>query len=419
MSHNGCDGYRAWEVNRRTVLKTAAIGAISWLAPSAISQMAVAQKPESCDMLVVVFLRGGMDGLNVVVPYLEDDYHRERPTLRLYGPKEGPNDLRVLELDGHFGLHPSLKPLHAMYQEGTLAIAHAVGSRDTSRSHFEAMMTMERGSESANAGIASGWIGRYLNATMGTSPLRAVSFSAILPDSLRGNASAHNLQSVLDFRFDGSKEMQAQLEQQYAGGKDEIASAGRETLRLLKVLNELDYAGYRPESTTAYPDSDLGNGLRQAAFLAKADLGVEVVALDTFGWDTHVTQGVTSGWMPGLLEHLATSLEAFVQDMKQEMKRVTVVVMTEFGRRIGENGGLGTDHGRASCLFALGGNVNGGKIFGDWPTLSPARREGGDLAVATDYRRILAEVLERRMGVSNTDPIFPGFAGSRLGMFRA
>lgn len=412
-----CSGYRDWMATRRSVLKAAALGVVGWLAPSAISQIAARKRPEGRDILVVVFLRGGADGLNLVAPYADDDYHRLRPTLALQSPKAGPRADRALDLDGFFGLHPSLAPILPLYHEGKMAVLHAVGSDDRTRSHFEAMAAMEQGRERSGTGVASGWLGRYLNESESPSPLRAVSFSANLPTSLRGAGSVMNLTSISDYRLEGGETFAETLHEMYADGGDEMAQAGRDSLELLQSLAKLDYQSYRPEGAATYPDTDLGNGLRQAAFLAKAELGVEVVCLDMYGWDTHVLQGAGVGNHANLVDHLGKCLAAFAADMGKAMDHTSTIVMTEFGRRAYENGGLGTDHGRAGCLFAIGGHVNGGKVHGRWPGLREDALDGGDLRVTTDYRNVLAEVLKTRMGFDKTDRVFPGLAPRPVGLF--
>ena len=379
----------------------AAMGAVAWASSrSALAQIALGSPKSERDILVVVFLRGGADGLNIVVPYAEDAYYRSRPSLAIAAPGKAGG---ALDLNGFFGLNPALAPLLPHYREGRLAVLHAVGSNDQTRSHFEAMNAMERGLPAAGSGAASGWLARHLLATQGvtTSPLRAVSFGPIMPDSLRGGTEAIAIESLADFRLivpDAEKERQAQvveaLRELYRDGKDEMAHAGRETLNVLDTLNKLNPATYVPSNGATYPKSDLGEGLRQVALLIRSGLGLEVAALDKGGWDSHVAQGSTSGWLTSLLEDVGQSIAAFANDLGGEMKRVTLVVMTEFGRRVQENSGLGTDHGRASFMMVLGGGVHGGKVHGAWPGLAPDQLEGpGDLRVTTDYRNVLAEIV--------------------------
>lgn len=405
--------------SRRSVLALGSLGILGLLGlrPSALAQVGLSPDAESKDLLVVVFLRGGMDGLNAVPPYAEDAYHRLRPTLALSGPK-GTGD-RCLDLDGFFGLHPSLAPFLPLYRDGRLGIVHAVGSGDQTRSHFEAMSAMERGLPNATAGAASGWLARYLSATQSDtdSPLRAVALGPMLPDSLRGGLAGNAIRSVADFRLTGETTRASHFEKvlklAYAEGGDEAQRAGRDTLKVLDALKNI-----QTEATgSGYPNSELGEGLRQVALLAKAGVGLEVATLDKGGFDTHVAQGVGTGWLAGLLDDVAKSLVAFDADMGERMRRTTVVVMTEFGRRAYENTPLGTDHGRGSAMFVLGGAVQGGRVHGQWPGLERDQLEDeGDLRVTTDYRNVLAEILERRLAFPRSAELFEGLRPEKVGL---
>jgi uncharacterized protein (DUF1501 family) len=404
--------------SRRAILVGAALGAITWASRgSALAQVAIDPSNRDGRVLVVVFLRGGADGLNIVVPHGEDAYYRNRPSLGI--PRRS-----LVDLDGFFGLNPALGPLERHFHEGRLAILHAVGSDDRTRSHFEAMNAMERGLSDVRQGAASGWLARHLAATEPArpSPLRAVAFGPIMPDSLRGGTAAIAIESLADFRLTIPKGASAEvirtrLRELYRRGSDEMAVAGRETLDVLDSLARLAPQDYEPAGSAAYPESDLGQGLRQVALLVRAGVGLEVAALDKGGWDTHVAQGSTSGWLTALLEDLARSLDAFATDLGEEMRKVTMVVMTEFGRRVAENGGLGTDHGRASMMMVLGGGVRGGKVLGEWPGLDRDALEGpGDLRVTTDYRNVLAEVLGRN-GDADLAAMFPGLRPRPVGLY--
>lgn len=416
-----CKGYEDWLFSRRTILRAGAIGTVGWLTSpqTALANLAFQKGASGRDVLVVVFLRGGADGLNIVVPYTDDDYHRARPTLGLKAPNQGNAGDRVIDLDGHFGFHPVMKPLMPLFEDRKLAIAHAVGSQDGTRSHFEAMLAMERGLARMGPGAQNGWLARYLQSTDGTAPMRAVSFADVLPDSLRGATNTMNLRDLSEFRLDGDADFRSRVQKLFSapGANDEMAEAGRGTLKILDSLERLDYGAYRPSSGAAYPDSELGAGLKQTAFLLKADVGVEIASLDHGGWDTHFAQGSSTGLQANLQADLAGSLRAFADDLGPMMDRVTVVAMTEFGRRVEENSTLGTDHGRGSILFALGNHVNGGKIHAKWPGLGADALEGpGDLRVTTDYRSILAEVLRKRLGFNAMEEVFPGFRPVEVGM---
>lgn len=405
---------------RRGFLVGLGLGTLAWALPrTALSQIAVGQNGRN--VVVSIFLRGGADGMNIVVPYAEDAYHRERPTLRLLKPNDGSSKGdRVLDLNGFFGFNPGLADLLPLYHDGDLAVVHAAGSNDHTRSHFEAMNTMERGLNSGSAGQSSGWLARHLLSTKPSqpSPLRAVAFGGTMPDSLRGATDAIAINGLEDFKLvaDQEADMRRSLQEMYAVGKDEMSLAGVETLQVLETLNRLDPKNYKPANGAAYPKSDLGRALEQVALLLRADVGLEVAVLDKGGWDTHVAQGVSTGLLSGLLQDLGASLAAFHRDLGAEMSRVTVVVQTEFGRRLAENSGLGTDHGRASVMFLLGGGVRGGKVYADWPGLEPHQLEKpGDLRVTTDYRQVLAEVLQSRLQ-SDPSHVFAGFASKPVGI---
>lgn len=415
----GCKSYQDW--SRRSLLK-GAVGTAAGLlfGPSALAQIALKEGENDKDSLVVIFLRGGADGLNIVVPHAEEAYYKLRPSLALRGPNQGLKQDRVLDLDGFFGFHPAMAPMEPLFKDGKLACVHAVGSYDGTRSHFEAMMAMERGLPFMGPGASrtNGWLARYLNSTAekGDSPIRALAISDLMPDTLRGAVNTTNIGEIGQYRIQGSSSFREELVRSYAKGDDPITTAGRDTLTVLKTLDRLDYKAYQPSAGT-YPTSDLGAGMRQVAFLLKAGVGLEVAFLDKGGWDTHVAQGASTGWQAGLLADVAGSIRAFSDDMGDRMKKTTVVVMTEFGRRAYENSGLGTDHGRASIMFVLGGATKGGKVYGKWPGLEEKSLEGpGDLHVTTDYRSVLAEVLRKRMNLSDISPVFPDFEAAELGL---
>jgi uncharacterized protein (DUF1501 family) len=366
-----------------------------------------------------------MDGLSVVAPYGEDAYHRLRPSLALAKPGDTSSKVgdRALDLDGFFGLNPSLAPLLPLFREGKLAFVHALGSGDPSHSHFEAMEAMERGLYSANEPAASGWLSRHLLATPAKkqTPLRAVALSSTLPNSLSGATDALAMESLDQFRISGDSgneaAFRAKLSDLYADGKDTLTTAGRETLEVLSTLNRLNPSAYVPDNGAKYPKSDLGDALRQVAFLIKADVGLEVAVLDKGGWDTHVAQGSTGGWLAYLLDDLGKAMAAFAQDLGSELGNVTVIAQTEFGRRAYENSGAGTDHGHGSVMTILGGGTKGGTVYGKWPGLEQHQLDGpGDLAVTTDYRSVLSEVISKRMGNPDSSKVFMDFNGPELGL---
>lgn len=381
----------------------------------------------SGDLLVCIFLRGAMDGLHAVVPYAEADYYRARPTLAVPEPAAGGGN-GALDLDGFFGLHPALMDLFDLFQAGDLAIVHACGSPDPTHSHFDAQGYMERGTPGEKS-MSTGWIARHLLSAQwqNDSPFRAVGISRALQASLRGPITAAAVPSLGEFRLrseeEGLPEVLTSLQSLY--GTEALSELGSQirqqaaaTFNALDVAAALDPNAYSPEGGATYPNDPFGEGLAQIALLAKAEIGLEVACLDLGGWDTHIQQGTLEGRMPGLLETLGAGLGAFYRDLGSRMGNVTLVTMSEFGRRLRENGGEGTDHGHGGVMFALGGGIQGGRVYGDWPGLAEEALYGpGDLAVTTDFRAVLSEILRKRVGNDRLDDVFPGFTpGQDLGL---
>ncbi|HEX5323811.1 MAG TPA: DUF1501 domain-containing protein [Capsulimonadaceae bacterium] len=421
------------KTTRRTFLTLSALTALGWAnrpksALAAVS-VGVERGGPPGDVLVSIFLRGGADGLNVVVPYADEDYFRFRPTLALRAPKDnGDATDRVIDLDGFFGLHPALAPLLPLYQAGQMAIVHACGSGDQTRSHFEAMATVERGI-ARETGPASGWLARHLQSApwQSESPLRAVAIGEIVPQTLSGAPSATTLHTVTDLGLHipttvAGSALRQSLSDLYAPARDGkgqgLRASGREALSVLQTLESITPASYRPSYGATYPKDDLGNGLSQVALLMKCGIGLEAACLDHVGYDTHVAQGRGQGLLASQLQSLASGLAAFAADLGPERwARTCVVVLSEFGRRVEENSGGGTDHGRAGVMFVLGGGAAGGKVHGEWPTLAPANLEGpGDLHVTTDYRAVLAEVISKRLRNPNIAAVFPSFTPQPAGV---
>ncbi len=377
------------------------------------------------DTLVVIFLRGAADMLNMVVPHGEAAYYRMRPTLGIPRPDDRgvKASERVVDLDGFFGLHPSMQPLLPAWQAGQLAVIHACGAPDESRSHFRAMELMERG-VTDERGPASGWVGRHLASldTGNVSPLRAIGLGEQAPRSLRGRVPVTALKSIADFHLQGDLQATARMQSILSSlyqSDDALAEVGQETLDVLQTLQALDPAKYLPSGGASYPVSDFGMGLKQVAMLVKAEVGLEVAAIDLGGWDTHFSQGSSVGLMSGLMQDLADGLAALHADLAERMQAVSVVVMSEFGRRAYENASLGTDHGHGSALLLLSGQVRGGQVHGAWPGLEDGQLFGpGDLQVTTDYRDILAELCAKRLNNPAADQIFPGFQPMLRGVFK-
>jgi uncharacterized protein (DUF1501 family) len=386
---------------------------ISW--PAGMPRMSFAtENTDQSDTLVVIFLRGAADMLNIVVPYGEEAYYQARPTINIPRPDDTSSIDKTIDLDGFFGLHPSLSPLIDAWQDSYLGIIHAVGAPDVSRSHFKAMELMERGVED-ETGPASGWIGRHLATldTQSASPLRAIGLGKMVPRSLYGSVPATALRSITDYHLGGNPQtaqlMRNLLDTLYTG-KSQIHQFGQETLKILDTISVLDPAGYQVSGDRDYPEGEFGSGLKQIAMLIKAEVGLEVAAIDLGGWDTHFSQGTTQGLLSNLVTELGVGLATFYADLNDQMNEITVVVMSEFGRRVKENASLGTDHGHGSAMFLLGGNVQGGVVHGLWPGLEKEQLFGpGDLAVTTDYRDVLAEVISRRLRNPAVDQIFPDY----------
>lgn len=407
-------------LTRRELLRGAGVGPRLTFQP---------QAGPAGDVLVSIFLRGGMDGIYVVPPYADPAYRTNRPSLALPEPgKKG----GIVDLDGFFGLHPDMAPLAEIYRAKDLAIIHASGSPDQTLSHFEAMQTMERGVADGST-TASGWISRHLASTEGhsNSPMRAIAISDVLPKSLAGALSATAVRSLTEFRLntpdawsESYPSFRSVLTELYHEGSDPAENGGRETLELLKSLEKLDPDTYKPENGADYKKTDLGRGLQQIAQLIKADVGLEIGSVDLGGWDAHAGEDIL---MARLMPELAGALHAFHTDLGDRMKRVTVVAMSEFGRRIHENTSLGTDHGRATAMFVMGGGqVKGGKVYGKWPGMAEYRMKietdlghldkDGNLLVTTDYRDILGEIVQKRLKNEKLDQVFPSYQPSYLGL---
>jgi uncharacterized protein (DUF1501 family) len=363
--------------------------------------------------LVVVFQRGAVDGLNTVIPYGEDLYRRLRPTIAVPAPKGGSRET-ALDLDGHFGLHPALEPLMPLWNERSLAIVHAVGSPDGTRSHFDAQDFMESGTPGVKS-TDDGWMNRHLAAHPDpkASPFRGVAMTPTLPRSLAGRASAVAIADIRSFSLHQARSRNGGFEEMYAGAvKDALHGTGRETFEAIDFLKKTDAARYAPARGAIYPRGRYGESLRQVAQLLKADAGVEVAFTEIGGWDHHAAEGGVQGQLANRLREFGQALAAFHRDMGEGMRDVVVVSLTEFGRTVRENGNRGTDHGHASVSFVMGGPVKGGRVHGRWPGLAAdALHEGRDLAVTTDFRDLLAELLTAHLGARDVRGVFPGYAG--------
>lgn len=364
---------------------------------------------------VSILQRGAADGLNIVVPHGDKAYYEARPSIAV--PRPGSADNAALDLDGYFGLHPSLKPLLPLFTEKKLAIIEATGSPDPTRSHFDAQDYMESGTPGLKS-TRDGWLNRAISDTAATSPIRAVSLGPTLARSLRGPVPAVALNSVKDF---GVRDRMAGEEfmSRYAASTDtQLRGTGKETFEAIRLLDSLRKTPYEPANGAVYPNGRLGQSLKQIAQMIKADVGLEVAFADLGGWDHHVNE---TPLLTNLLREFGQSLAAFTQDLGPLMDDVVLTTMSEFGRTARENGARGTDHGHANVMFAIGGPVAGGKVYGRWPGLEREQLyEGRDLAVTTDFRTVLTEVVSTHLGQPRLDRVFPGFtARERIGFLKA
>ncbi len=391
---------------RNSALALAGIGPLpGWLARTAFG----AGAGRSRKVLVAIFQRGAADGLNIVIPHGDPRYYALRPSIAI--PRKD-----ALDLDGFFGLHPALAGLKPAFDEGRLAVLHAAGSPDPTRSHFDAQDYMESGTPGFKA-TRDGWMNRALGPAEGKpSPVRAVSMGATLARAMRGTNSAVAVNRLADFKVRDAAAARL-FESMYAQSVDaRLHGAGKDTFEAVSLLESLQKQTYSPANGAEYPRSRLGESLRQIAQLIRAGAGLEVAFADIGGWDHHANEVAgtpTEGQLANLLADFGKSLGAFGRDLGDGMEDVALVTMSEFGRTARENGARGTDHGHANCMFVMGGATRGGKVYGKWPGLEPEQLyEGRDLAVTTDFRDVLGELVARHLGRENLEAVFPGYGSS-------
>jgi uncharacterized protein (DUF1501 family) len=373
-------------------------------------------------ILVAIFQRGAADGLNIVVPHGEKAYYSLRPTIAVPRPSRANRQDAAIDLDGFFGLHPSLAPLKPLFDQQHLAIVDAVGSPDPTRSHFDAQDYMESGTPGVKA-THDGWMNRALPKSQGRgpeSPVRAISLGATLSRSMAGPNPAVALQNIANFEVRDA-EAAKEFQELYMESKDPVLhAAGKETFEAVSILQSVQKQTYVPADGAEYPRGRFGDSLRQIAQLIKADVGMEMAFADIGGWDHHVNelgQRASEGQLAVLLREYGLALSAFWRDMGGRMAEVALVTMSEFGRTAHENGNRGTDHGHANQMFVMGGGVKGGKVYGKWPGLeSEQLYEDRDLALTSDFRDVLGELVARQMGNPSLRSVFPGYNPRFLGL---
>lgn len=405
-------------LTRRTLLRGAlATGATLAIAPNLGVRFASAATPAGSDTLVVLFLRGGFDGLSAIVPVTDLDYYALRPTIGIPAPS-------TLPLSSSFGLHPALAPLKPLWDNGTFGVVHAAGLISPNRSHFSAMEEIERAAPGSS--LRTGWLDRTLGLdprTVDEMPFRATSLGSRSPRSLAGPEPDVSFPELSEFTLSGATtpdnraRWATALRTLHSDATASVAAPALTTLGALDAAAALEAEAYTPGAT--YPDTDLGHSLRDAARLIKSDQEIAVITVDVGDWDMHSGLGtVGKGWMFDKLTELGQVLAAFMQDLGPAADDVTLVTMSEFGRRSQENASAGVDHGWGNVMMLFGGAVNGGQVFGTWPGLSRDNLYDGDLRATTDYRSVLADVLVNRCGATldEAKSVFPGWTGSSLGL---
>jgi len=406
-------------ISRRVFLRNSALAVVGTAAiPSFLTRAAFGATDAGTrnKRLVVIFQRGAADGLNIVVPHGEWTYYSMRPSINI--PRKD-----VIDLDGFFGLHPSMSSFKPIWDQGHLAIVHAAGSPDTTRSHFDAQDFMESGTPGVKA-TEDGWLNRSLHglsAPTDKAAFRAIAMGPSLPRILSGSEPAVAINNINDFGIGGrnpNSPVANTFEAMYSQSVDSVLhGTGQETFEAVKMLKAADPTKYTPAPGANYPRGRFGNSLQQLAQLIKANLGVQVAFADIGGWDHHVNEGSTQGQLANVLGDFSQSLSAFWTDLGDLAEDTVVVTMSEFGRTARENGNRGTDHGHANVMFVMGGPVKGGKVYGHWPGLEQSQLyEGRDLAITTDFRLVLGEAVSRHLENKGLDQVFPGFA-NRQGRF--
>lgn len=411
-------------MNRRFFVKSGSIAlasiGVSLSAPSFLQRALLAQTRERVTggrrkTLIAIFQRGAVDGLNMIVPYGERSYYDLRPSIAIAKPQTG-NAESAIDLDGFFGLHPAMSSLKPFWENKQLAIVHASGSPDNTRSHFDAQDYMESATP-GRKGTPDGWLNRYLQNKRDPQRalFRAVSLTQRMPRIFQGSAPTLAISNLNDFTIRAgrsSRNVQGGFEAIYEQSvNDVLGGTGKETFEAVNYLKQVNPSQYKPQNGAQYPRTPFGDSLLQIGQLVKAQVGLEVAFTDIDGWDTHVNQGNARGQLALRLQDFSSGLAALATDLGKQMDDVVILTMSEFGRTVRENGNRGTDHGHANAMLLLGNSVRGGKVHGQWPGLKNEQLyEGRDLALTTDFRDVFAEVAREHLGTSNLQAVFPGFA---------
>ena len=401
-------------ISRRIFLKDGGMALVSLgFAPTFLARTVEGLAATRQKVLIAIFQRGAVDGLNMIIPFGEQDYYASRPSLAIARPSGDENS--AIDLTGFFGMHPRMRPLKPFWDSNSLAIVHACGSHDQTRSHFDAQDYMESGTPGVKS-TPDGWMNRYLHAKehQKATPFRAVALAPQLPRALQGTAPALAIGQIAQFGIRAGQAtdmVQSSFEAEYAAAANSVLhSTGREAFDAVKMLKKADPSQYTPANGAIYPRSPFGEALKQIAQLIKADVGLEVAFAESGNWDHHANEGAAVGVLANRLDDLANGIAALARDLGDRMQDVVVMTMSEFGRTVSENGNRGTDHGHGNAMMVLGGGVRGGKIYGRWPGLSREQRhEGRDLAITTDFRSVFTEVVRGHLGLRDTSRVFPGF----------
>lgn len=415
---SGCAEYAELS-RRRFMARSAAAAAIAAVTPAWLPRVSFARDYRSSqrDVVLSIFLRGAADGLSICPPHGDSYYYANRPTQAIPRPDSGSAN-RAINLDGYFGLAAPLAPLMPAYQNGHLLIVHAAGSTDPTRSHFDAQHFMEVG-RADDISLGTGWLGRHLASIAPAQQgalLRGVGIADGLQLTLLGAPRTLPISDLDGFGLSGNAQTTdirtAAIRDMYMSAANPLRTSGINTLSTVTLLDQINFAGYVPAGGAQYPSGDFGNSLKATAALVRAQVGIEAVAIDSVGWDTHAGQGTLSGTLSVLMSNLAAGLAAFYTDViANDGPGVTIVCMSEFGRRLEENSSQGTDHGHGNAMLVLGRCIAGGRVLTQWPGLAPENLfEGMDLDVTIDYRDVLAEIVQRRLGNGQLETVFPGYS---------